>query len=101
VAHNHKVAGSSPAPATKERVRLMTGFFFGSELVSSLRQIFCKAKYLSRTVRRSSERKRELAHVPFAAKKGKARCPASATKHSNIFINAVFFVVFDMIETKP
>jgi hypothetical protein len=28
VAHNHKVAGSSPAPATKKRVSTYVGAFF-------------------------------------------------------------------------
>lgn len=28
VAHNHKVAGSSPAPATKKNTSALTGAFF-------------------------------------------------------------------------
>jgi hypothetical protein len=39
VAHNHKVAGSSPAPATKISARLMTGIFLGRSLIRN-----CDAK---------------------------------------------------------
>jgi len=34
VAHNHEVPGSSPGPATKERVQRKLGFFFGFEIMS-------------------------------------------------------------------
>ncbi len=37
VAHNHEVAGSSPAPATKTSARLLTGFCFGNGADSALR----------------------------------------------------------------
>ncbi len=48
VAHNHKVAGSSPAPATKKKDSSKRWvFFLGPEPDSVLRQRFSKGKYRS------------------------------------------------------
>lgn len=61
VAHNHKVAGSSPAPATKKKVSSEGwGFFLVPGQAPNLRLEFSPRKYESRTVRRSEQTRRSL-----------------------------------------
>lgn len=45
VAHNHEVAGSSPAPATKTRARRKSGFCFGYEWTR-----FCDRDFLKENI---------------------------------------------------
>lgn len=76
VAHNHKVAGSSPAPATKINRSPKGGLFI---LVlaqdTNLRQIFFKEKY--RSCRDGGARTRAGACTEHAAaEKDEVRCPA-------------------------
>jgi hypothetical protein len=66
VAHNHKVVGSNPTPATKKNVSASAGTFFlrfGIEFAPSTAP--CKRRKVVWS--RSAERKLVLARVPFGA----------------------------------
>lgn len=75
VAHNHKVAGSSPAPATRTRAHLRMGFCSGTEADANLR--LAQAPSLSVGRRFGVARTRAGASSEHAgAEKDEVRCPA-------------------------
>ena len=63
VAHNHKVAGSNPAPATMENASPRDWHFPWLPPEADFEPAILRSK--SRKVRRSEKRKRKVLFVPF------------------------------------
>jgi hypothetical protein len=68
VAHNHKVVGSSPAPATKKRVPVYLGLFHGRWARTQADDSdFTLVKYDSRRFGRQEVASRSPASMPTSA----------------------------------